>query len=504
MKCMQSSSFFRFLFHRQNCGVLVSPFSTKTPNLSPFSPVKALYDQIQIVCDPRASIIPVLDKWVEQGRSVGNKELRSLIHLMKDFNRFNHALEISKWMTDRRYFILSPADVAVRLELISTVHGIEHAENYFNNISNSLKSATVYGALLSSYVRQKSIAKAEAVMQNMREMGFATTSFPYNLLINLYAQTEEHDKIDALMQEMENLGIPHDMFTLRNRMNAYVRASDISGVEKILNRIEEDPNYVFDWIVYSLAANAYLKVGLIEKTLAMLNKMEGIMIPVKSKLAFQYLLSLYASIGSKNELYRVWNLYKPLNEVHGTSYSVMITSLAKLDDIEGAEKIFQEWESRCSFYDFRILNRLLVAYCKKGLFDKAELAVKKAIKGRTPYASTWYILAVGYSEDKQMDKAAERLKKALLVGRKGWRPRSVLLDASLEYLEGQGDVKEIEEIITLLKNTGALTRNNYHSLLRAFVRIGKSVSDVLDQMERDGFTANEETHRILEMRPSLM
>ncbi|PQM33570.1 pentatricopeptide repeat-containing protein [Prunus yedoensis var. nudiflora] len=97
-------------------------------------------------------------------------------------------------------------------------------------------------------------------------------------------------------------------------------------------------------------------------------------------------------------------------------YGCMISSLAKLDDIEGAEKIFEEWESHCTgYYDFRVLNRLLVAYCKKGLFDKAESAVKKAVEGRIPYASTWNVLAIGYTER-------------------------------------QGDVEGIEEIISLLKN----------------------------------------------------
>ncbi|KAA8524403.1 hypothetical protein F0562_010806 [Nyssa sinensis] len=401
---------------------------------------------------------------------------------MRDFKRFNHALEISQWMTDRRYSIPSPSDLAVRVELISRVHGIEHAENYFNNISNNLKSANVYGALLSGYVQDKSIAKAEAIMQKMREMGLATTSFPYNMLINLYSQTGEHNKIDILMQEMENLGIPHDTFTLRNRMNAYAQASNISGMEKILNRIEEDPYCVVDWKVCSVAASGYLKVGLIEKALTMLKRMEGTMYPVRENLAFEHLLSLYASAGSKNDLYRVWNIYKPLN-VRGASYSVMITSLAKLDDIEGAEKIFQEWESRCTMYDFRVLNWLLAAYCKKGLFDRAEVVVKKAIEGRSPYASSWNILAVGYMEYKQMDKAVEMLKKALSVGRQGWRPSSVILDACLEYLEGQGDVEEMEETILLLKKSGALTRDIYDRLSRASVATGKSLSGFLDQIE---------------------
>lgn len=403
-------------------------------------------------------------------------------------------------MSDRRYFILSPHDVAVRLDLISRVHGLQHAENYFNSISKNLKTYSAYGALLNAYARYKSVEKAEAIMQKMREMGLATSSFPYNMLINLYSQVGENEKIDVLMQEMKMKGIPQDMFTYRNLLSAYVATSNISGVENILNLLEEDTHYTADWKVYSVAADGYLKTGLIEKALTMLEKMEKKIPFTNHKFAFQHLLTFYARAGLKHEIYRVWNKYKPSNENMDASYACMITALAKVDDIVGAEKIFMEWESQCTTYDFRVLNRILAAYCKKGLIDKAELVVKKAIEQGTPYASTWNILGIGYMEINQMSKAVEMMKKTMLIGRQGWRLSSVNLVACLEYLEGERDVEGMEEIITLYRTSGPLTMDIYHRLLRAYVEAGKSVSTVLDQMKMDGFIVDEETQKILETR----
>lgn len=410
---------------------------------------------------------------------------------MKDYKRFNHALQISQWMTDCRYFKLSPRDVAFRLELIHRVHGLEYAENYFNNISNNLKTFNAYGALLSGYVREKSVEKAEAIMQKMKEMDMAASSFPYNKMINLYSQTGEHDKIDMLMQEMERKGITQDEYTMLNRMAAYIAASDISGMERILNRIEEDRHFFVNWNVYSMVASGYLKVGMIEKALAMLKKMEGKMPLQGSKLAFEFLLTHYANTGHKEELYRVWNTYKPSRKQIDVSYACMISSLAKLDDVEGAERIFEEWEAQCTVYDFRVLNSLLVAYCRKGLFNKAESVVKKTVEGRTPYASTWSVLALGYMEHKNMPKAVEMLKKALMVGRQDWKPNPIILSACLDYLEGQGDVEGMEEFLRILKNLVPLSRDMYDRLLRTCVGSGKSVSEVLSQMKLDGFTADQ-------------
>ncbi|CAB4303861.1 unnamed protein product [Prunus armeniaca] len=464
LSCMSKLISFSLQNPRRNYGALPSLRPSKTPNppsLSSSSSSTTLHDRIKVIRDPKASVLPVLEQWVTEGGAVEKQELQSLVRLLKDFRRFNHALEISQWMTDRRYFDLSPSDAAARLNLIHRVQGLEDAEKYFNNMSKSLKSVNAYGALLSIYVQENSVEKAEATMQKMKKLGMAKTSFPYNMLINLYSQNGEHEKINILMQEMEENGIPLDKYTLRNRMIAYIAASDMPGMETILNRMEEDSNFIVDWKIYSMAASGYLKVGMIKKACSMLKMMERMM-PLQGRKSLEFLITLYANTGHKGELYRVWNTYKQSNEPMDASCCVL----------------------------------------QKGSFDKAESAVKKAAEGRIPYASTWNALAMGYTESKQMPKAIETLKKALSVDRRGWVPDSSTLTACLDYLEGQGDFEGIEEIISLLKNLGPLSRDLYHRLLRASAASGKSVSIILDQMKVDGFTADEEAYKFLETGPS--
>ncbi|KAI9177709.1 hypothetical protein LWI28_018350 [Acer negundo] len=143
--------------------------------------------------------------------------------------------------------------------MVLRVHGIELVEKYFNNVPKDAKTYKVYGALLHAYVQQGSVKKAEAIMQNMREMGFATSSFPYNMLITLYYKIGENDKIEVLIQEMEEKGIPKDKKTLEVVMSAYVTASEISMMEMVLKWVEKDPNFVVDRKVYSIAANGSLR-----------------------------------------------------------------------------------------------------------------------------------------------------------------------------------------------------------------------------------------------------
>ncbi|XP_030508521.2 pentatricopeptide repeat-containing protein At2g20710, mitochondrial [Cannabis sativa] len=515
---------FRFQYNLHNYPRAYTPlFSAKTPEKPPHSSSSSssgsdsLFHRIQHIRDPKASVLPVLRQWVLEGRQVDKDQLGWMVRTMRDFRRFNHALEISLWMTDSRFLKISPSDAAVRLELIHKVHGLDRAENYFNNMSRKLKTHHVYAALLRSYVRENSVDKAETIMEEIRNLGEAVSSLPYNVLINLYAKNGSFDKIDMLMKEMEVKGIPHDKYTLRNRMSAYVAASDVAGMKKIMNRMEEEPNLYVNWKVYALAASGYLKVGLTKEALKMLGKLEqdiDKMNPKSQKTGHMFLLTLYSNTGNGEELYRIWNKYKPNYGPTEAPYACMIRCLSKLDDIEGAEKIFKEWESQCSIYDFRVVNSILIAYCRKGLLEEAEsLLNKAAVEGRIPYAGSWSILANGFVEKNQMSRAVEMLKKSLVIGRKGWMSNPVTLAACLDYLKDQGDVEGMEEIIRLLRTSEVFSVDTFERLLSTCDAAGESFSGVLcpnvsgsndgakrNQINTDDFSINDETNEILGTR----
>ncbi|KAK9152738.1 hypothetical protein Sjap_000218 [Stephania japonica] len=492
MKLIRASSILR-----------VSFFSTKT-SISRSS--HSLQKIVLAITDPKTSIVPELEKWIEEGNTVEKEKLQTLIQRARNYRRPNHALEISQWMSDRRYFTLTESDIAIRLSLIFEVHGLECAEKYFSSVPNQLKSVYPYGAMLQCYVKEKSLEKAEGLMREMEEMDLVKEAFAYNMLVNLYAQTGQYSKIGAMMDDMERKGIPQDKFTLNNRLSASASASDIEGMEKVLSQMEEDPDIFVDWNSYVIAGNGYLKVGLTDKALPMLKKIEELITSRRTKIGFEYLLTLYASAGQKDDVYRIWKLMKSRGNLRSASYSCIIESLSRLNDIEGAEKILSEWESSCTGYDFRVLNRLVAAYCQKGLLEKAESVVRKAVekvaeRGRIPYASTWNLLALGFVKNKQMAKAVEMSKNSMQVGRRGWKPKLAIVTSCMDYFEAQKDVEGAIDFCRLFEKSGVLTREVYHSLLRTHIAANRPVLDILDLMESAGFSADEETQKILEKMP---
>ncbi|KAL5996548.1 hypothetical protein ACLOJK_026628 [Asimina triloba] len=198
-------------------------------------------------------------------------------------------------------------------------------------------------------------------------------------------------------------------------MTKFVATSDIDQMEATLKRLEDDPKVIAAWKVYSIAADCYKKVGILDKTVNMLKKSEAVVPLKQQRAACDFLLSRYSGMGLKDDVYRLWNLKCSISKkVSNASYICMLASLSNLDDIEGAEKVLEEWESKCFCDDFQVPNQLVAVYCKKGQFDKAESFIKRAIEGgRMPYPSTWEYLATGYINSNQIPKGLEMMKKAM-------------------------------------------------------------------------------------------
>ncbi|KAK3039584.1 hypothetical protein RJ639_027728 [Escallonia herrerae] len=464
----------RFLAY-SNTRTLTACFSSSA------APDDTLYRRLSRAGDPSLSMVPILEEWAEQGRSATQEELQKIIRQFRKFRRFKHALEvdISTWMTGKGHDDILPGDMAVQLDLTSKVHGLAEAENYFYSISNNFRNFQVYGALLNCYADAKSLEKAEAVMQKMRELDHAGT-LSYNVMLKLYSRMGEHEKLEALDQEMVEKGINRDRFTFIIRINAYASSFDMERMEKVL--LEADPVVGADWNAYAAAANGYLKAGATGKAVAMLKKAEPLVKIKKRKFAYQILLSLYAKLGIKDEVHRMWNLHKKIGKLSNISYLCMISSLMKLDDLDGAEKILTEWEARKETFDFRIPNLLISAYCMKGLLGKAESLVNRLMEGGVePNASTWSRMALGYHKNNQMAKAVEATKKAILTSHPGWKPHIATLASCLDYLKGNADMDTFNWMIRSVEEKHA----NIHDTIMEYAKNGNPESQLVDQMGKD-------------------
>ncbi|KAK9943972.1 hypothetical protein M0R45_009559 [Rubus argutus] len=297
-----------------------APYSTplKPPHLPHFSLCTAGFRRLGNE-NLGASIPPMLNQWVAQARDIKQLELQAFIVKLRKSNLHNHALHVSTWISDKLKLDLTLGDIATRIDLISKVHGPEDAHKYFHGIPDPGLQA--YSALLRCFAQHKLSDKAETIFQEMKELGFVIGIGSYNTMLGVYFKHGEHGKLDVLP------------------------VSDIERMEKILLKMEADPLVTINWRGYVAAAKAFMKAGQLEKAFTMLKRSEQFISNCAREIFYERMLSLYAAIGKKDEVHRIWNLYKNMGKLNNNGYRCMLVSLVKMDDIDSAEKIVEEWQT---------------------------------------------------------------------------------------------------------------------------------------------------------------
>ena len=377
---------------------------------------------------------------------------------------FSNILQVYEWMNNRgERFRLSSSDAAIQLDLVAKVCGVSSAEDYFLRLPDALKDNRVYGALLNAYARVKMRDKAELLIEKMRNKGYATASLPFNVMMTLYMNLKELDKVQSVVSEMMNKNIQLDIYSYNIWLSS---CESTERMEQVFEQMKLERTINPNWTTFSTMATMYIKLGQFEKAEDCLKKVES-RVTGRDRMPYHYLISLYGSIGNKEEVYRVWNIYKSkFPNIPNLGYHALICSLVKVSDFEGAEKIYEEWLSIKSSYDPRIGNLLLGWYVKEASLEKAEGFLDHMIEaGGKPNSNTWEILADGNIGEKKISDALSCFQKAVLAeGSNSWKPRPVNVSAFLDLCDEEADTASKEALMGLLRQVGCLEDEAYASL----------------------------------------
>lgn len=239
-----------------------------------------------------------------------------------------------------------------------------------------------------------------------------------------------------MVLEIEEKGIGYNDYSFYIRLSAYAAVSDCKGIKKMVTMMESNPNFVVDLSVYAIAASGYARAGFLDKTYAMLKKCEGLATGGQDRYPpYDFLISKYAEFGNKDDVLRVWEFCKKNSSGWKVAGSV-IPSVLKFDDLEIAEKILEEvnWPKGNPHYCIHVINPLIAAYCRKGLLGKAEAIINNAqSRGLNPDVRTWYLMATGYLQNDQTEKAMEAMKKSICETGIGWIPSKECLAVFLKW-----------------------------------------------------------------------
>ncbi|XP_042509656.1 pentatricopeptide repeat-containing protein At1g02150 [Macadamia integrifolia] len=456
----------RGLTNSINCSISqVHSYGTQDYERRPPLKWSSLYRRISLMDNPELGASSVLNQWEEEGRKLTKWELCRVVKELRKFRRYQLALEVYEWISDQGdRFRISSSDSAIQLDLISKVHGISRAEDYFSGLPNALKDKRAYGALLNAYAQAKMKEKAEYMMEEMKNRGYAVHALPFNVMMTLYMNLGEFEKVSSMITEMVAKNVALDIYSYNIWLTYCGAMGSVEEMEEVFTRMNLDSTVNPNWTTYSTMATMYMKMGQLKKAEDCLKKVES-KITGRDRMPYHYLLSLYSSIGKKEEIYRVWDIYKSsFPTIPNLGYHAVIASLVRLDDIQGAEKIYEEWQLVRSTWDPRICNLLMGWYIKEGLVEKAESFFNHVIEVGKANSSTWEILAEGRISQNRISEALSCMKEATSAeGAKSWRPKPRNVSAFFSLCEVEGDMKSREGLMDVLRQVGWLEDEAYMS-----------------------------------------
>lgn len=374
-------------------------------------------------------------------------------------------MQLMEWM-ERRGTNFSYSDYAVRIELLSKTKGIEAAEEYFTSLSEFAKNQLTYGSLLYCYCREKMQEKAIPLFEKMKELNLVSTSLVYNNMISLYMKLEQPEKVPPLVDEMKAANILPDKFTYVLLMNVYASLKDIEAVERVMEEIKGKAGACSDWTTYSSLAGIYIAAGNFDKANLALKKSEKI-INVRDRMAFHFLITLYAGTSDLAAVKRVWkSLKSTFPKITNLSYLTMLQSLARLDDLDGMKKCFEEWESGCSSYDIRLANVLINSYMRRGMTEEAKMLLESAAnRAPGPNFNSLESNMDFYLKNNEMELALKCMEIAVSKVKKNeWQPNEEKVKAFLKYFEDQKDVDGAKEFCNMLRKFYSLDSEDYSKL----------------------------------------
>ncbi|KAL6626295.1 hypothetical protein ACP70R_030021 [Stipagrostis hirtigluma subsp. patula] len=444
---------------------------------------------------PPGRVAAELDSWLRQRRPLSEEQILAYVRQLRKFNHGACALELMDWM-EARGAKLNLGHHALRLDLISKVHGVQAAEEYFWSLPDMFKSVKTYSSLLNCYVEHRMADKGLELYEKMKAMNFGPSTLVFNNLLSLYQKTGQPEKIPLTFKQMQERGVRADNFTYFLLIESYMTMNDLDSAEKFLEELQKVAPV--HWSLYTTMANNYIKHGQFGKVEVALKKAEDVM-NKGDVAAWHYLLSIYARCGNSSEVKRIWRSLKcAFNKCLNKSYLVMLSALRTLDDFDFLQLTFQEWQSSHQYYDMRIANVVIAAYLDKGMIDEAEAIRHSAMAQGHCNHGTFNIFAEFYLDKGKVEAALEIMRDTKNMVRKhNWLPSREILNRFLKHYEEAKDVDGMESLCECLKNLGCLDAEAYEALMRTYISAGRTNPSIAQRIEDDGIHIEAEMAKLL-------
>ncbi|CAJ1966972.1 unnamed protein product [Sphenostylis stenocarpa] len=458
----------------------IDPTKKKSPGRLPES---ELFNAI--LKAPGLSIDSALNKWVEQGKELGRKEISSAVRNLRRRKMYGRALQLFQWLESNKKLEFVESDYASQLDLIAKLRGLLKAEKYIQSVPESFRGELLYRTLLANCASQNNLAATEKIFNKMKDLDLPLTAFAYNQLLLLYKKLDKKKIADVLLL-MEKENIKPSIFTFRILLDAKGQSNDIAGMEQVLETMKAE-GIEPDVQTQSVLARHYTSAGLKEKAEAIVKEIEGENLK-ENQWACATLLRLYANLGKADEVERIWKVCKSKPRI--VEFLAAVEAWGTLKKIEEAEAVFEmawkKWKlnaKNCSV--------LLMIYANNKMLEKGKDLIKRmADNGLKIGPMTWNALVKLYIEAGDVEKADSILQKAIQQGE--LQPMFSTYMAILEQYAKRGDIHNSEKIFHRMRKSGYTSRiSQFQVLIQAYINAKVPAYGIRERLKADNLFPNK-------------
>lgn len=436
------------------------------------------------------SVASVLDKWVEEGNDLDHFMIAKIIVILRKRRAYGKALKFSEWLETTKQLTLTERDYASRLDLIVKVKGIQMAEKYVESIPKPFKSELIYRTLLAGCVQCLNMKKAEAVFKKIRELELPITINACNQMIILYKRLDRRKIADMLLlMEVEN--VKPSLLTYRLLIDSKGESDDIVGMEQLFEIMKAD-GVLPDTNVLTTLAKHYLSGGFRNKAQTILEEIEEGKLK-ESLGARRALLPLYASLGSSDEVARIWRecgLDPTINECIAA-----IEAWGKLGKVEKAEAVFEMMLQKWKKLSSRHYSALLKVYVDHKLVTKGkELVTQMGDSGCWVGPLALDALVRLYLGAGDVEKADSILNKAAAAAQQNrMRPLYNTYMAVMEEYAKRGDIHNTEKLFHRMKQSRYITGRlkPFEFLIQAYIKAKAPAYGLRERMKAENVFPNK-------------
>ncbi|KAL7002995.1 hypothetical protein U1Q18_004154 [Sarracenia purpurea var. burkii] len=279
-------------------------------------------------------------------------------------------------MTSHEEFELSNSDYAVRIDLITKVFGIDAAERYFEGLPLIAKTGETYTALIHSYAGVKLTEKAEDLYESAKEANLSLSALTYNEIMTLYMSVGQVEKVSSVIEELKRQKVAPDLFTYNLWISSCAATMDIDSVRRILEEMARDSGSNEGWVRYADLANIYITLGHLMNARpnnSLVESEKGI-ITQREWITYDFLIILYAGLGSKDKLDQIWkSLRMTKQKMTSRNYLCILSSYLVLGHLREAGEVIDLWkQSAATDFDLSTCVRLLKAFTDAGLIEASK------------------------------------------------------------------------------------------------------------------------------------